>query len=64
MNSNKIKIIKNSDIDQVYPILEELMDFRAHRAYCEIYYTDFCTCGLKQISDKAKAILKQHQTND
>lgn len=42
--------------------LRWIMLFRAHRDGCEVDQTDFCTCGLKEAADSARAALTDKET--
>lgn len=59
----KIKF-KDTRLDELCGIIEDLLYYRAHLCSCEINYTDFCTCGLKQVADTAREILNKYKTND
>lgn len=48
-----------SRIGRFEECLSELLRYRAHDSNCEIDQTDFCTCGLKQVVDKARELLKR-----
>ena len=37
--------------------LLELLPYRKHKDRCEIAQTDFCTCGMKEAADTARAAL-------
>ena len=34
-----------------------LLEFRAHRDFCEVAMTEFCTCGMKEVADEVRALL-------
>jgi hypothetical protein len=40
--------------------LDELLKYRSHYSWCEIGYTDFCTCGMKQAADKARILIREY----
>ncbi len=43
--------------------LKGLMEYRCHVDGCAIDQTDFCTCGLKEVADKARAAIARAQPN-
>ncbi len=46
--------------EKLLELARDIMDrFRAHKSYCQIDETDFCTCGLKDHLQKYREELKK-----
>jgi len=48
-------------VAELLDLLCDLLDYRRHRSDCAEDATDFCTCGMKQVADRARAALAGSQ---
>ena len=52
-----MKVAPKEKIDALVKAIGRIGYFREHNSGCEIGQTDFCTCGMKQAVDAARAAL-------
>lgn len=57
VSRNPVRVVSPTDPD-LRAALRGLLDYRAHRVGCEVETTDFCTCGMKEAADAARAALQ------
>jgi hypothetical protein len=52
-----------NEANELLTMCRSLMNYTIHTERCEINYTDFCTCGLRELCLKYNTILQAHQTH-